>query len=317
MAAAIKSVATRPTPLPQLHWLTEVREAHRGFSQETPVWVRHGVIRSGPPMATPERHPFCEISFLLRGRGVQLVEGEQAEILKGDLFLCGADVPHLHRITQYPHAFTTIYFLPQVFIGAGPAGDGLHALRRFTAKQPLGTRLIRPPVATSRQWHVIRRRMEEEFDRRPRGWQMGLQAALVELVLRIVRWEEQADVVRTRETGKPYTGDDWRRLDAAIGFITRHFAQPLYASQVAAAAGVSETTLKALFRRYMGTTWVRYQQGCRVRRASEMLAADSHNVTDAAMATGFESLSHFNAVFRRFTGLSPKAHQQRLRRYDS
>jgi AraC-like DNA-binding protein len=42
------------------------------------------------------------------------------------------------------------------------------------------------------------------------------------------------------------------------------------------------------------------------------LAAPGSNVTEAALASGFESLSHFNVLFRTFMGVAPKVYAKGL-----
>lgn len=72
------------------------------------------------------------------------------------------------------------------------------------------------------------------------------------------------------------------------------------------AAGVSESKLKLLFREALSMTWVKYLQGYRIHRAAALLNEGGHNLTEAAMTVGFDSLSHFNVTFRSFMGVSPK-----------
>ena len=76
--------------------------------------------------------------------------------------------------------------------------------------------------------------------------------------------------------------------------------------QLARAVGLSESRLKYLFQQALGISWVKYLQGYRIHRAAALLNGGRHNVTEAAMTVGFDSLSHFNVTFRSFMGVSPK-----------
>ena len=101
-------------------------------------------------------------------------------------------------------------------------------------------------------------------------------------------------------------GADWRPILRTLQFLREHYAEPIYACDVARAAGVSESRLKVLFHDALGLSWVKFLQGYRIHRAAAQLHESGHNVTEAALAVGFESLSHFNATFRSFMGASPK-----------
>lgn len=299
----MSTVLTHRTGPAELGWLAEVREERWLLSEQHPIGVRHGVIHSGPPMTSPQRHPFCEISMLLAGRGMQFVEREEAEIRGGDLFLAGPGVPHLHQILEYPHRFATAYFLPTVFIGPGPGSDGLNVLRRVTARQPLAHRLIRPSPSLRVTLERCMMRMIDEWEKRSFGCQMRLQSLLFDLFVELLRWEQK----KRNTAGLPaLPAVDWKPLDAALRYLRDHFREPVYGSHLAQAADISEASLKTLFHDALGMTWVHYLQGYRIHQAATALSTPGHNVTEAAFSCGFESLSHFNATFHRFLGMPPK-----------
>ena len=52
----------------------------------------------------------------------------------------------------------------------------------------------------------------------------------------------------------------------------------------------------------------------RVDRARRLLDESALPVIEVAAETGWSSLAHFNAVFRRHTGHTPTAYRARLRR---
>jgi AraC-like DNA-binding protein len=297
-------IPTNLTGAENLGWLAEVQEARYPISNRHPIRMRHGTIRSGPPMSSPQRHPFCEISMLIEGRGVEFVEGEEAEIQGGDIFVCGPDVPHLHRITKYPHRFATAYFLPSVFIGPGAESDGLRVLQRVMAHQPLSRRLIRPSPGLRRKIDGYLSRMIVESESSEFGGPFYLKSLLFQIFVELIRFE--AAVHGTSIQTRSASEIDLKPLDGALRYIHSHFDQPIYAKELAAAAGLGESALKVLFREALRMTWVQYLQHYRIRRASLLLGAKSHNVTEACMAVGFESLSHFNATFSRIMGVSPK-----------
>ena len=104
---------------------------------------------------------------------------------------------------------------------------------------------------------------------------------------------------------------DWRPVHKTLAHLRDHYTEPIYAKDVARAAGISESRLKLLFQKALGISWVKYLQGYRIHRAAALLSESTYNVTEAALAVGFESLSHFNATFRSFMGVSPKHYVRR------
>jgi AraC-like DNA-binding protein len=75
--------------------------------------------------------------------------------------------------------------------------------------------------------------------------------------------------------------------------------------QIAEAAGTTPRTLARRFADELGMTWRQAQRRLRMVLAVEALSAETATITEVAFATGYNSLSAFNAAFRDFTGQTP------------
>lgn len=288
-------------------WLSEVVESRQPLSDANPIWVRHGVISSGPPVPHAEQHPYCEISFGLNGRTIVMVEQEEALKLPGDLLLLGPGMPHNARVLNYPLHFITVYFLASVLVEAGPVSDGVRTLRRFTVKQPLSDRLIRPSREMLRHIKPIFQQMIAEFERPCYGREIKLRTLLMDLLVLLFRWEESKGVVIWNQD----LDTDWRPITRTLAYLRTHYQEPIYAQELAKAAGLSVSRLKFRFKEALGISWVKYLQGYRIHRAAALLSEPGHNVTEAAFAVGFDSLSHFNTLFRSLMGICPREYRKR------
>jgi AraC-like DNA-binding protein len=301
--------ALRQTKAPDLNWLTEVREFAPPLRLDSPIWMREVHVTSGDVIPCGERHPYCELSVVLEGEGTEYIEDEQAPHGPGDLLLIAPGVPHWVRIKRYPVRALTVFFLPGILLELGPLGDGAVLLRRLTIKQTIRDRVLHLPRGLRRKAEACLGQMWLEFRSRPLGWELRLRALLTELLVWIVRWEHRG--------GESALGDrmpeDWRNLERALAHIRRHFAEPIYAVDLARATGVSETRLKSLFEHTLGIPWTKFLQGYRVRQAAALLCLPGRRVTEVAQAAGFEDLGHFIRVFKKFMGASPSAYARHPR----
>ena len=303
----MKPLIPRPTRTPELSWLLDVTESRQPLSENSPVWVRHGFVSEGPPTPYPERHPHCELSIVLEGKGVLLVGREEAWRLPGDLLLLGPGTPHWGRIKEFPLRSITVYFLPSVIIDMDPVGDGFRVLRRFTVRQSLATRLIRPSRQLLTRLVTLFQELVTESEQQRLGREIRLRTLLMEMLVLLLRWEESKGIA----IGSDGADVDWRPVQKTLAYLRDHYTEPIYAKDVARAAGLSESRLKLLFQQALGISWVKYLQGYRIHRAAALLSESAYNVTEAALAVGFESLSHFNATFLSFMGMSPKYYIRR------
>jgi AraC-like DNA-binding protein len=298
------SADNNPTKTPDLNWLAEVREFAPPLRLDAPIWMREVRVTSGPVIPCGEKHPYCELNIIFEGAGTEYIEGEEAWHSPGHLLLIGPGVPHWVRVDRYPLHALTVLFLPGILLELGPLGDGAVLLRRLTMRQTIHDRVLRLPPALRRKVGSCFQQMWAEFRSRPLGWELRLRSLLTDLLVAIVRWEHKK--------GKSALGDrmpeDWQKLERALVHIRRHFAEPIYAMDLARATGVSETRLKVLFEQTLGMPWTRFLQSYRVHQAAAMLCMPGRSVTTIALACGFEDLGHFIKVFRKFMGTQPSAY---------
>jgi AraC-like DNA-binding protein len=296
---AVNSQRSNP---PELSWLLDASESLLPLSESSPIYVRHGKIVEGPPRPHPEWHPYCEISIRFEGEGKMFVENEEAYVRPGDVLLLGPGVPHWGTIRKYPLRFVTVYFLPWLPIEMGPESDGIRLLRRFTARQTLADRLLRVPRPMLMRLTARFQELVTEANGQQVGREIRLRTLLMELLVAILRWEQG----QGRDVGGGELEEDWRPLIKTLQFLRTHYSEPVYARDVARAAGMSESRLKQLFQGLLRMSWVKFLQGYRIHRAAALLNESGYNVTEAALAVGFDSFAHFNKTFRAFMGVTPK-----------
>ncbi|MEP6663243.1 MAG: AraC family transcriptional regulator [Verrucomicrobiota bacterium] len=303
----MKKKQSHRAQLGELSWLTEVKESVQPLTEQYPIWVRHGIVQTGPTIPHPERHPYCEFSTILEGSAVAYVGREDVERTAGDYFLAGPGVAHWYKGTHYPVRFAAVYFLPSVLIEMGPISDGMHLLRRFTARQTLAERLVRPPRHLEPRFKIIFAEIIAEFDEKKIGHEIRLRTLLMEMLVHLLRWEQKAG----KESKIASSTTSWKPVEKALNHIQKHFNEVVYAKDLAAVAGVSQSRLKQLFHEHLGMPWSRYLQGYRLDRAAALLSQPGHSVLETALAVGFESASHFNTKFRSVMGMPPREYAKR------
>jgi AraC-like DNA-binding protein len=105
--------------------------------------------------------------------------------------------------------------------------------------------------------------------------------------------------------------DVWK----ARKFIEEHSSEGLSLRKVAKAANVSRNHLSEKFKQITGVNFVEYVARNRFENACELLRDVDRRISEIAFAVGFQSLSQFNRVFKKFSGKSPSAYRAaRLRR---
>jgi AraC-like DNA-binding protein len=88
--------------------------------------------------------------------------------------------------------------------------------------------------------------------------------------------------------------------------LQSHLDKPPEIASLAREAGMSEPTMRKLFKQTFGKGVFEYYQSMRMQEAARLLKEKRLTVSEAGYQLGFTNLSHFSRVFEQHIGLKPK-----------
>jgi len=100
-------------------------------------------------------------------------------------------------------------------------------------------------------------------------------------------------------------------------YIEEHSREELSLTKVVKAVNMNANHLSENFKQVTGINFVEYVARTRFNSACELLRNRNLRISEIAFAAGFQSLSQFNRVFKKFLGKSPtqyRASKARVRR---
>ncbi len=99
---------------------------------------------------------------------------------------------------------------------------------------------------------------------------------------------------------------DVERIHHARDILVSDMENPPTLAELAIHVGINQKKLKHGFRQVYNTSVYGYFREFRMQKARELLQQGDSNVTEAAYAVGYQSLSHFSEAFKKRFGLLPK-----------
>lgn len=240
------------------------------------------------------RHGVVELHAIARGAGTAVIGDRVLPWRAPAAFLIGPGLVHTWasdpRLAPPPHTSTVLQWPPELArrLDGVPEAAALLAVHERAAR---GLLLTGAPAAA-----VVR--SLAGFAAAPG------QVRLARWLAALAAFAEAAPLATPRA---PLAAAAGRRLDAVCAWIEAHHAQRLTLAGAARVAGMHPQALARFFRRHTGLSLVGYVQRLRVGRACTLLCDPQGSVADAAHAVGFAGLAHFNRVFRRVQGCTPRA----------
>ncbi|MGJ3262839.1 MAG: AraC family transcriptional regulator N-terminal domain-containing protein [Salinarimonas sp.] len=237
------------------------------------------------------------LSLVLQGEK-SISSGErQLGFGRGQSLLIGVDLAVAARVTRADTA------APYLALSVRPDMDLLRALAAETA-----VRSAEPPgdgasFETAQADAMLRGAMGRLLALTPTP---RAEAALAPLTLREIHWwmleGPHGPLLRRliRADGPA------ARIARAVALIRADPARAFRVADLAGAAGMSASAFHAHFRAVTATTPLQFQKRLRLIEARARVQAGAA-VTDAALAAGYESPTHFSRDYRRLFGLPPRA----------
>jgi AraC-like DNA-binding protein len=101
-----------------------------------------------------------------------------------------------------------------------------------------------------------------------------------------------------------------RPFALVVQYIRQHLTEQLSIEKLSAVACMSKATFFRLFKREFGLTPVEYIVRERLAEAKRLLCHPLATVADVCLRAGFNNLSYFQALFKKYEGLTPGAYKK-------
>lgn len=246
-------------------------------------------------------HEFCELEFIVRGSGVHKYNNQVIPLEAGALYLQlptdfhevlvdEEDPPELYSIKFSegfiePSVYQAVFSSNrqrQVVLRGKEYTDTLHDFKQ-AQEEFLGDCVFRE--------HVLKGLVEK-------------------IIIGLERSAAPADVF-DETAGKPK--DAAVSIRQCLVYIQNHYNQPITLKELAARSNMSPNYFSSYFRKNVGCTFQNYVKNLRMRFAVSYLANFEVPVYEVAEMVGYSNYEHFERMFRREIGVSPRIFRDTLR----
>lgn len=100
-----------------------------------------------------------------------------------------------------------------------------------------------------------------------------------------------------------------QKFNDVLSYIDAYYMNPLTLEAIASHSGFSKYYFSRLFKQYTNCTFYEYLCSRRLKAAEEFLNQAGLSVTEAALMSGFSSISTFNRIFKQKKGCTPSEYR--------
>ena len=245
-------------------------------------------------------HDFLELEYVSSGDGVHYLNQQIVPFSAGSLhLLLPTDFHEIHvNPNDYPYVFSVKF--PETLLDR----DMFNMIfQNNTVRQVFLPEELRPSVLQDfidLDWEY---RHGELF--RAKAMNGLLQQILIKLE-RLVREQTQQGRGEVQQTVSA------NAVIQAMAYIRKNFARALTLKDISQYVHLSPNYLSSIFRQTVGCTISEYTRNVRMRHAIVFLLNQDKTILQICEEVGYNSYEHFERIFRRQFGVSPKEFRKRV-----
>ena len=269
--------------------LDERRKPHRksidGLGRDLPICDATKIIGRGSSVL--HGHQYFIMTLIIRGSGIQSINGKDILFQPGDLFFLSPSDFHSNTLTDgNTFDYLRLCFLYELMDAR---------LSALFPPDTLPLHLHLTDECASQVENIFMRLIEEcESSEAKIGRNVYLQALTEQLLILILR---QLPPSHTPVSSAP--------VNRALGYVHAHFHEQITVGDAAAFVGYTPNHFNFCFRNQIGIPFGEYLRNMRLTYGENLLKASDMPVTEVAFESGFNSLTHFSRSFREKHGCSP------------
>lgn len=251
-------------------------------------------------------HDFLELSYILRGRMLHEIDGQQSQLEAGDYFIVDHGTEHSYQqISQPPLAVVNLLFYPE-FLDRMLSGS-----RRF--EDVVNSYLLRfrydtlHSSPTGKTFHdedgrvgQIVETLIREYEGKAQGAVEYCRCLLVELLILTMR-----KIGSDRD--RPAVSDTVQRI---MSDVKANYAQELRLSHFAREYHYSLSGLSKKFTDEVGMGFSQYLQRIRIQQSCRLLEGTDLRISEVATRVGYANVKFFNQIFKEILSTTPREYRK-------
>lgn len=250
-------------------------------------------------MRKPDRHNEIEINYFFEGSITYLFQGSRIIIPEKSFAMFWGLVPH--QIVDYegskPYFVATIplaqfleWKLPSYFVDRVLKGEIM---------------IEKKGAHTIYDAFLLNNWIKDASGRNTPN------TTLLEMHARLLRMAERVLPFKNRERLQIHSSEI-SQVEHIAMFIARNYHNSIKAADIGKEVGLHPDYANVIFKKAFGTTLNEYILQERISNAQRKLISTDKSITDISYECGFNSISRFNAAFRKFNQCTPREYRKKL-----
>lgn len=245
-------------------------------------------------------HPEYEITLIVEGRGRRLVGDSHENFEQGDWVLLGPDLPHtwVSDGRQQETMVAVVVQFPAPLIARFAELEELSAINTLLVQARRGIAFTGEKPAS----------LVEHMKLLPQKNGVEKIISLLHILGGLAQMNHQPLASAGYQPPRGFENEN--RINKVCQYVEANVAAQLTIHQAASLIHLSPGAFCKFFKRITGKTFSDYVNDIRIAQVCKQLMTTDKLIAEIAYENGFETLTYFNRVFLKKTGVQPRQYRE-------
>jgi len=251
-------------------------------------------------------HPEIELVYVNKGKGKRHIGNHLSYFNNSQLILLGSNLPHngfTDRLTANGTE-TIVQFKPDFL------GDAFLNMPEMGAIIPLFERAKKGIIFNPETKKIVGPKIENLLNYDDFNRIIKLLEILNDLAL-----SDNYTLLNVDGFAFETKPQDNEKIDTIFKHINSNFTNQIALEEIADIVSMTVPAFCRYFKKSTGKTFTKLVNEYRVVHATKLLLENQSSITDICYECGFNNFSHFNKLFKEFTGKSASKYRSEMKRF--
>lgn len=255
-------------------------------------------------------HDFNELVFIVKGKGIQVIEQNEYLVTAGDVFVLQGNQKHFFKDASDIEIVNVMFSANKKAKLISPSTqkmEGYNALfileSNYRAKHHFTNKLHLDRSELAKMEFILNS-MIMEHQHKMEGYKTLISNKLEELIVLLSRHYSNLEATEAKSLV---------RIGKVIDFLENNYAEKVYIDHLAEMAFMSPRNFQRIFKKALGETPSNYIMQIRLQKARKLLRTSDITMAEVAHTCGFTDDKYFIKCFKKTFNITPVKFRMRYR----
>lgn len=249
-------------------------------------------------------HPELELVYINKAKGKRHIGSHLSYFNNSQLILIGASLPHSGFTDRFTsNGKETIVQFKEDFLG-----EHFFNIPEMQAVKTLFARAKKGVIFHAEAKKIIGPKIEDLLNYE------GIDRIIRFLgILKGLANSDDYSLLNVDGFSFEIEPQDNKKIEIIYIHVRKYFTRPITLNEISEKVSMTVPAFCRYFKKVTGKTFTQFVNEYRIVHATKLLAENPTSITDICFESGFNNFSHFNKLFKKFTGKSPLKYRNEMK----